>query len=86
MCCLRTCVNSPKESEAGVEPGQRLSAREREIVQLVAEGKSNKEVADALGISVRTAETHRASILRKLRLDSVASRVRYAIRNKIIEA
>jgi DNA-binding NarL/FixJ family response regulator len=71
---------------SGVEPGQRLSAREREIVQLVAEGKSNKEVADALGISVRTAETHRASILRKLRLDSVASLVRYAIRNKIIEA
>ena len=67
------------------EPGQRLSPREREIVQLLAEGKSNKEVADALGISVRTAETHRASILRKLSLDSIASLVRYAIRNKIIE-
>jgi two-component system response regulator NreC len=67
------------------EPGQRLSAREREIVQLIAEGKSNKEVADALGISVRTAETHRASILRKLNLDSVASLVRYAIRNHLIE-
>jgi two-component system, NarL family, response regulator NreC len=67
------------------EPGQRLSAREREIVQLISEGKSNKEVADALGISVRTAETHRASILRKLNLDSVAGLVRYAIRNKIIE-
>ena len=72
-----------KRSEA--EPGKRLSAREREIVQLIAEGKSNKEVADALGISVRTAETHRASILRKLNLDSVASLVRYAIRNKRIE-
>jgi two-component system response regulator NreC len=72
--------------QSGAEPGQRLSAREREIVQLVAEGKSNKEVADTLGISVRTAETHRASILRKLRLDSVASLVRYAIRNRIIEA
>jgi two-component system, NarL family, response regulator NreC len=67
------------------ESGQRLSAREREIVQLIAEGKSNKEVADALGISVRTAETHRASILRKLNLDSVAGLVRYAIRNKLIE-
>lgn len=67
------------------EPGQRLSAREREIVQLIAEGKSNKEVADALGISVRTAETHRANLLRKLNLDSVASLVRYAIRNKLIE-
>jgi DNA-binding NarL/FixJ family response regulator len=68
------------------EPGQRLSAREREIVQLIAEGKSNKDVAEALGISVRTAETHRASILRKLDLDSVAALVRYAIRNKMIEA
>jgi DNA-binding NarL/FixJ family response regulator len=67
------------------EPGQRLSAREREIVQLIAEGKSNKEVADALGISVRTAETHRASILRKLNLDSVAGLVRYAIRNKLVD-
>lgn len=67
------------------EPGRRLSAREREIVQLIAEGKSNKEVAETLGISVRTAETHRASILRKLNLDSVADLVRYAIRNKLIE-
>lgn len=68
------------------EPGQRVTSREREIVQLLAEGKSNKEVAGSLGISVRTAETHRASILRKLNLDSLASLVRYAIRNKIIEA
>jgi DNA-binding NarL/FixJ family response regulator len=67
-------------------PGQRLSAREREIVQLLAEGKTNKEVGDVLGISVRTAETHRASVLRKLSLDSVAALVRYAVRNKIIEA
>jgi two-component system response regulator NreC len=65
---------------------QPLSAREREIVQLLAEGKSNKEIADALRISVRTTETHRASILRKLKLDSVAGLVRYAIRNKIVEA
>jgi DNA-binding NarL/FixJ family response regulator len=74
------------EGRGAAEPGQRLSAREREIVQLLAEGKSNKEVAQALGISVRTAETHRASVLRKLNLDSVASLVRYAIRNGIIEA
>jgi two-component system response regulator NreC len=72
-----------RSDESG--PGQNLSAREREIVQLVAEGKSNKEIAGALGISVRTAETHRASILRKLNLDSVASLVRYAIRNHLIE-
>ena len=68
------------------QTSKRLTAREREIVQLLSEGGSNKEVADTLGISVRTAETHRASILRKLSLDSLASLVRYAIRNKIIEA
>jgi DNA-binding NarL/FixJ family response regulator len=64
----------------------RLSEREREVVQLVAEGKSNKEVASSLGISLRTAEAHRAIAMRKLGLDSVASLVRYAIRNRIIEA
>jgi DNA-binding NarL/FixJ family response regulator len=68
------------------QAGNRLTAREREIVQLLAEGSSNKEVAGVLGISIRTAETHRASVLRKLSLDSLASLVRYAVRNKIIEA
>ncbi len=68
------------------QPRQGLTRREREIVRLLAEGKTNKEVADVLGISVRTAETHRATILRKLGLDSVAGLVRYAIRNKIVEA
>jgi len=55
-------------------------------VQLLAEGKSNKEVATTLGISIRTAEAHRASALRKLGIDSVAGLVRYAIRKGIIEA
>jgi len=79
-------LNRAEGSRDETEPGQRLTAREREIVQLIAEGKSNKQVANALGISIRTAEAHRASILRKLSLDSVAGLVRYAIRNKIIEA
>jgi DNA-binding NarL/FixJ family response regulator len=65
--------------------GEPLSAREREVLHLIAEGKSNKEVAAVLDISTRTAENHRASILRKLNLDSVADAVRYAIRNKMIE-
>jgi DNA-binding NarL/FixJ family response regulator len=68
------------------QTSRRLTPREREIVQLLAEGNSNKKVAGVLGISIRTAETHRASVLRKLNLDSFASLVRYAIRNKIIEA
>jgi DNA-binding NarL/FixJ family response regulator len=64
----------------------RLTAREREVVQLLAEGKSNKEVATALGVSVRTAETHRTNIMRKLELHSISELVRYAIRNGIVAA
>lgn len=64
----------------------RLTDRERETVQLLAEGKSNKEVATTLGISVKTAETHRAAIMRKLGLDSFSDLVRYAVRNNIIQA
>ena len=62
-----------------------LSAREREIVQLLAEGRSNKEVARALGISVATAETHRSNVMRKIGAHSLAELVRFAIRNSIIE-
>jgi DNA-binding NarL/FixJ family response regulator len=63
-----------------------LSAREREVVQLLAEGRCNKEVASALGISVHTAESHRASIMRKLDLHSITELVHYAIRNGIVVA
>ena len=56
----------------------RLTSREREIVQLLAEGKSSKEVASSLNISVKTAETHRANIMRKLQLHTVSELVRYA--------
>ena len=64
----------------------RLTSREREIVQLLAEGNSNKAIASALDLSVKTVETHRASIMRKLELKSFADIVRFAIRNRIIEA
>jgi DNA-binding NarL/FixJ family response regulator len=64
---------------------QSLSAREREIVQLLAEGNSNKDIARALNISVKTAETHRSNVMRKMEFASLAELVRYAIRNKIIE-
>jgi len=63
----------------------RLTPREREILQLVAEGKSNKEVATILNISVNTAEVHRANIMLKLDLRSLADLVMYAVRNKIIQ-
>jgi DNA-binding NarL/FixJ family response regulator len=63
-----------------------VTPREREIIQLLAEGKSNKETAAALTVSVKTVEAHRANIMRKLRLRSVTDLVRYAIRNKIVQA
>ena len=73
-------------SGAGKDKTEGLTPREREIVQLLAEGKSNKEAGAALGISIKTVETHRSSTMRKLRLNSFADLVRYAIRNKIISA
>ncbi len=62
-----------------------LTAREREVLQLLAEGQSNKQVAARLGITTKTAETHRARIMAKLQLHSMNELVRYAIRNRIIE-
>ena len=63
-----------------------LSARQRSVVQLIAEGHSNKKIATILGLSVKTVETHRAAAHHKLELRSTAALVRYAIRNKLIEA
>ena len=79
---------NPKEKEEveGEPESLRLTSRQREIVQLLAEGKSSKEVAAVLGLSVKTAETHRANIMRKLDCHSVTELVRYAIRNHIIAA
>jgi DNA-binding NarL/FixJ family response regulator len=61
-----------------------LTPREREIVQLLAEARSNKEVSTILGISVKTVETHRASIMRKLGISSIVDLVHYAIRNNLV--
>ena len=63
-----------------------LTRREREIVQLIAEGKINKEIAELLDISIKTVETHRATTMHKLKLRTTAELVRYAVRNSIIEA
>jgi DNA-binding NarL/FixJ family response regulator len=64
----------------------RLTPRQREIIQLLAEGQSSKEIAVALGLSVKTAETHRANIMKRLNCHSASEIVRYAVRNNIIEA
>jgi DNA-binding NarL/FixJ family response regulator len=62
-----------------------LTRRERAVIQLLAEGKGNKAVASALGISHKTVESHRSAIRRKLKLHSIADIVHYAIRNKLVE-
>jgi len=63
----------------------RLSPREREVVQLVSEGKASKDIAAILRVSLSTAETHRSNILRKLRLHSIAELVMYAVRNGLVQ-
>ena len=70
--------------EQGAGRRQRLTSREREIVQLLAEGKTNKEVAAALDISVKTVEAHRSNVMHKLGLHSLSEIVHYAVRNKIV--
>jgi DNA-binding NarL/FixJ family response regulator len=74
----------PQIPEVGVHGS--LTPREREVVQLLAEGRSNKEIAASLGISVKTAETHRANIMRALNLRSICDLVHYAVREEIIQA
>jgi len=65
---------------------ERLTSREREVVQLLAEGKGNKQIARLLDLSVKTVETHRTAAMRKLELNSLPDLVRYAIRAQIIQA
>jgi DNA-binding NarL/FixJ family response regulator len=72
------------ENKAETPTYDPLTAREREVLQLFAEGKSNKEVASILGISIRTAYAHHAEIMHKLKLKSSSDLVRYAIRNGLI--
>ena len=80
---LRQTMFNPAFS--GVPPLQRLTAREREILQLIAESNSTKEIAGILNISVKTAENHRTNLMRKLDLHDVASLTRFAIEHRIIE-
>jgi DNA-binding CsgD family transcriptional regulator len=84
---LNGVTKTPGRFESHSENGSSvtLSDREREIVRLMANGVSNKEISAALGISVKTVECHRSRVFLKLKLESVATLVRYAIRNHIVE-
>ena len=77
---LRSSENASTQSALALSP------RERHIVQLLAEGSNNKEVARTLQLSVKTVETHRSNIMRKMEFGSLADLVRYAIRNRIVDA
>jgi DNA-binding NarL/FixJ family response regulator len=80
-------VAAADERDRNVETGHGLlTAREREIVQLLAEGRSNKQIASLLGLAVGTVQSHRTTIMRKFKVSSMAGLVRYAVRNKIIDA
>jgi len=78
----RHAVGTHFEDDHTTDP---LTSREREVIQLLAEGRTSKEVAVTLNLSVKTAETHRTNLMRKLGLHSVADLTRYAVRNGIVQ-
>ena len=78
---IRRAEAQAAQEQEDYEP---LTPREREVIQLVAEGRANKQIAALLGIAVRTVEAHRANIMRKLNIDDQASLVRYAVRKGIV--
>lgn len=82
---LESFLTGGRAGAEGDPPGDPLTAREREIVQLLAEGHSSKRISSLLGISVKTVDTHRATIMRKLDAHSIVDIVHYAIRNNLVQ-
>jgi len=83
---MRGFLKTGNESDSAEHSEARPTPREVEIIRLLADGKANKEIAAELGITIRTVETHRAKIMRKLGLHSLAELIHYAIRHKIFAA
>lgn len=83
---LNSFKRNGSRADSGESPSSRLTARQLEITQLLAEGRTTKEVAAFLGISLKTAETHRSNLMHRLHCRSAAELVRFAVRNQIIEA
>jgi DNA-binding CsgD family transcriptional regulator len=81
---LESFLTRSTSAEEGAA-GDPLTAREREIVQLLAEGNSSKKIASLLGVSVKTVDTHRATIMRKLDVHTIVDLVHYAIRNNLVQ-
>jgi len=85
----KTMLDSYLARESGTDRSpvlSHLTSRERQVLQLLAEGRSNRAVSALLAISVKTVETHRAAIMKKLGIGSIAELVRYAVRNSVIQA
>lgn len=80
---LEGFLKKGSQRQQGERAGARTTPRETEIIRLLAEGKTNKEIAALLGITVRTVETHRSKIMLKLGLHSLTGLIHYAIRNQI---
>lgn len=83
---LEGFLNTRSQHPQGERTGTRTTPRESEIIRLLAEGKTNKEIAALLGITVRTVETHRSKIMLKLGLHSLAELIHFAMRHEIISA
>ncbi|MFN2621630.1 MAG: response regulator [Chthoniobacterales bacterium] len=83
---VATDTNARGPNHTTAQTSARLSAREREIVQLLAEGRTNKEIAALLSIAYKTVDAHRTNIMKRLNMHSVAELVRYAVRERIIQA
>ena len=78
-------VRKPADQQAPSTPKIQLSSREREVLSLIAEGCTSKEIASKLGISVQTVETHRSNLMTKLRVKNMAGMVLYAVRNGLVD-
>jgi len=78
-------LHSTRRRASGQAPSALLTPREREVVQLLAEGHRNKQIGQKLGISSKTVETHRAAVMRKIGVNSITELVRYAVRNHLTE-
>jgi DNA-binding NarL/FixJ family response regulator len=81
---LSAALSAETTRQAGVPPSNRLTARQLEILRLIARGKSTREMAAGLGLSVKTVETHRAHIMKRLQIFDVAGLVLYAVREGVI--
>jgi DNA-binding NarL/FixJ family response regulator len=87
ICATELMLNSKKNGRASSPTDlweEPLTSREQELLRLIAEGKNSREAAKILGISAKTADTHRANLMRKLQIHSVTELVRYALRNRIV--